>query len=268
MPDPVTEKHGLSGLLEKHPWTIFLLPFIVFMVVTSLEPTPDAPGGALGFSIPYAYYPWVYSVKIALVLATIGLIWPGYRQFRFHVSLLAILIGAVGVVIWVGLCKLQLETKLLKPALAPLLDNRVGESLGLAGMFDATTTRSAFNPFEQMAGSPVAAWSFLTVRFIGLALVVPVIEEFFLRGFLMRFVMARDWWEVPFGKVTSTAVILGTVFPMLMHPAELIAAAVWFSMITWLMVKTKNIWDCVAAHAVTNFLLGIYVVTTGEWHLM
>jgi hypothetical protein len=54
---------------------------------------------------------------------------------------------------------------------------------------------------------------------------------------------------------------------MMMHPAELLAALVWFSLITWLMVRTKNIWDCVAAHAVTNLLLGMYVVARGAWHL-
>ena len=55
---------------------------------------------------------------------------------------------------------------------------------------------------------------------------------------------------------------------MLMHPGELFAAAVWFSMVTWLMLRTRNIWDCVAAHAVTNGLLGAYVITTGEWQFM
>jgi hypothetical protein len=54
---------------------------------------------------------------------------------------------------------------------------------------------------------------------------------------------------------------------MLMHPGELLAAGVWFSLVTLLMVRTKNIWDCVAAHAVTNLLLGIYVVTYGQWQL-
>ena len=39
-------------------------------------------------------------------------------------------------------------------------------------------------------------------------------------------------------------------------------------MVTWLMVRTRNIWDCVVAHAITNLLLGIYVVSTGEWQLM
>jgi membrane protease YdiL (CAAX protease family) len=55
---------------------------------------------------------------------------------------------------------------------------------------------------------------------------------------------------------------------MLTHPNELVAAALWFSMVTVLMVKTKKIWDCVVAHAVTNLLLGIYVVSTGEWQLL
>mgnify|MGYP006910770527 CR=1 FL=1 len=42
----------------------------------------------------------------------------------------------------------------------------------------------------------------------------------------------------------------------------------WFSMVTWLYVRTRNIWDCVAAHAVYKVLLGIYVVSNGDWRLM
>jgi CAAX protease family protein len=60
---------------------------------------------------------------------------------------------------------------------------------------------------------------------------------------------------------------VGTAVPMLMHPGELLAAFVWFSLVTWLMTRTRNIWDCVAAHAVTNLLLGIYVVTQHQWQL-
>ena len=112
------------------------------------------------------------------------------------------------------------------------------------------------------------AWAFLAVRFFGLVLVVAVIEEFFLRGFLMRFAIQNHWWEVPVGQVNTAAVVVATLVPVAMHPAELLAAAVWFSMVTWLLVKTRNIWDCVAAHAITNLLLGIYVVATGNWHLM
>lgn len=264
MADSMPPKRGWVRLLDQQPWIVFLLPFVVFMLVTSLEPTPQRAGGALGLSIPYAYYPWAYTAKIVLTLAAVAAVRPGYRRFPLRVSPWAFLVGAVGVVVWIGLCKLGLEAKLL----GPLVDNRLGEALGLNKMFDPATTRSAYNPFEELAGSPAAAWGFLAVRFAGLTLVVPVIEELFLRGFLMRFVMARDWWDVPFGKVDAMAVVVGTVAPMLMHPAELLAAAVWFSMVTWLMVKTRNLWDCVAAHVVTNLLLGVYVVQTGEWHFM
>ncbi len=93
---------------------------------------------------------------------------------------------------------------------------------------------------------------------------MPVIEEFFLRGFLMRLVVDQDWWKVPFGKVNAAAVAVSIVVPVLTHqPGEFLAAAAWFGMVTWLMVRTRNPWDCVLAHAVTNLLLGIYVVC---WH--
>jgi membrane protease YdiL (CAAX protease family) len=80
--------------------------------------------------------------------------------------------------------------------------------------------------------------------------------------------MATDWPRVPFGHANRLAILVGTVVPMLTHPGELLAAAVWFSMVTWLMLRTRNIWDCVIAHAVTNGILGLYVVFSDTWRLM
>ena len=112
------------------------------------------------------------------------------------------------------------------------------------------------------------AWMFLAVRFLGLAVLVPIIEEFFLRGFVMPFCVRSDWWNVPFGTVTRTAAVVAVVYGVLTHPAEMAAAAVWFALMTWLMVKTKSLWDCVFAHAITNTLLGVYVVISGNWRMM
>jgi CAAX prenyl protease-like protein len=244
---------------RKNPWLVFLLPLVVFMLVGSLEPTPERPGGEMiGLSISYSHYPIVYTIKIALTAAAVGFVLPGYRQFPWRISPLAIAVGIVGIVLWVGLCRLDLEHRYLQPLL---------ERLGL-GWIIGSGERAAYNPLMQLAEQPVWAWIFLAIRFAGLALIVPIIEEFFLRGFVMRIVMEQQWWEVPFGRVNRLAVAAGTLVPMLMHPAELLAAAVWFSLVTWLMIRTRNIWDCVAAHAITNLLLGIYVVTTGNWQLM
>ena len=269
---------GRTALLRRHGWITFLLPLIVFMLINSLEPVPEeaedagkvAPSAAGQSapdedeekswlpSIPYQYYPFVYTVKIALTVAAIIFVLPGYRQFPLRVSPLALLVGAVGIVVWVGLCRLGLEQEYLVPLL---------ERLRLDWVI-ASGTRSGFNPLEQFQDNPAWAWGFLAIRFLGLVAVVPLIEEFFLRGFLMRFVVDAKWQEVPMGKVNALAVVLATAVPVLMHPAELLAAAVWFSMITWMYVRTRNIWDCVAAHAVTNLLLGIYVVVWDQWQLM
>jgi hypothetical protein len=67
--------------------------------------------------------------------------------------------------------------------------------------------------------------------------------------------------------VNQLAIAAGIGFPVLSHP-ERLAAIAWFSMVTWLMVRTKSIGDCIVAHALTNLLLGLYVVWFNEWWLM
>jgi uncharacterized protein len=253
-----------ARLLAAYPWLGYLLPMVVFLALTSLEPAPpvaagpaiqtDEDSGWFGWSIPYSAYPNIYTAKIALTIAAIVFVLPIYRQYPWRVSRWAFVVGAVGVVAWIGLCHLGLERRVL-PA------------IGLGGLLDSGQ-RSAFNPLFELAGRPTWAYGFLVIRFVGLALVVPLIEEFFLRGFLMRLCVHESWWNVPFGTVNLLAVVVGTAVPMAMHPAELAAALVWFSMVTGLMVATRNIWDCVVAHATTNLLLGIYVVAWNQWQLM
>lgn len=260
-----------SGLLAKHRWAIFVLPLLVYMLLGHFEQAPPgqeesvtahdtdavsanrqayqdamAKDAAIG-------YPRQYALRLAITVATVILVFPGYREFPFRISLLAILVGVVGVVLWVGLCRLDLESRILSP-------------LGLGFLVDFGQ-RVGFNPFQSLGDRPGILVAFLLVRFVGLAAVVPLIEEFFLRGFLMRFVMARNWWKLPMGQVSPYAFFVGTAYGVLAHPAEMIAAAVWFSLISWLLIKTRNIWDCVAAHAVTNLLLGIYVLVSHDWAL-
>lgn len=286
-----------GGVWGRWPALTVVLPFIVYMIVGMVEPkppkapepkvpTPDASieeGGDgevaeeeidekiraarehFGEDVeldehgepvpPLRLYPAFYSWKIGLTVFSMLLVLPGYLVWRpFRINWIALLIGAVGVVVWIGLCKLDLEEKLLVP-------------IGL-GKFVDMGIRPGYNPLEQLKDNPQWAYGFLAIRLFGLAIIVPIIEEFFIRGFLIRFVMDVDWFKIPFGKVDRLGMITATVIPMLMHPAEVFAALAWFSLITWLMIRTRNIWDCVAAHAVTNALLGAYVLSTGEWQFM
>ncbi len=263
---PFGSRH--SRLLFRHRWLIFVLPLVVYMVVGSFEPAPAKPPIQLPngvtrpavntnwFGLEYEHYPIVYTVKIALTIVTMIFVLPGYRQFPFCVSALAIVVGIVGVALWIAICKLGIEQ-----AFVDWLgrDSSLVSWLGLGD-------RPAYDPLTQLSSTPTWSYIFLAIRFIGLAMIVPIIEEFFLRGFIMRFVVREDWWNVPFGTLTPAAIAIGTLIPVLYHPEKL-AALVWFSLVTWLMWRTRNIWDCVAAHAVTNLLLGIYVVTQQQWQL-
>lgn len=240
-----------TSFVARHRWVPFVAPLVVFLIAGSFEPAPrdhttSEPSGWFAISVDYAWYPAIYSVKIGLTVAAMMLAMRTYRQFPWKLSRWAVLVGVVGAVVWVGLTDLQ----------------------RIFGWTFGSGERSAFNPLEEMADRPAWAYTFLAIRFVGLVLIVPVIEEFFLRGFLMRFVTEADWWKLPIGQVSMTAVVMGSVVPALMHPGEFIAALVWFTLVTWLMVGTRNIWDCVVAHALTNLLLGCYVLATGNWYLM
>jgi CAAX prenyl protease-like protein len=249
-------------LLERHAWLVFVLPLVVFLLGTQIEPKPAAdgqpgePGSFFGIgAIPYECYPLVYSIKIALTVAAVAFVAPGYRAFfPPRVSFVAVVVGVVGGALWVALCNLELE-------------RRIGEWLAVDWLIDLGR-RSAFNPLVELADKPLWAYGFLAIRLVGLVLVVPLIEEFFLRGFLMRFITHPNWQHVPLGGVSRSALVAGTLVPMLMHPAELFAAAVWFSLVTWLMLRTKSISDCILAHALTNLVLGAWVIASGQWRLL
>jgi CAAX prenyl protease-like protein len=95
--------------------------------------------------------------------------------------------------------------------------------------------------------------------------VIPVIEELFWRGWLMRWAMAHDWQKVPLGAYRAGAFwLVALIFASEHGPyweVGLAAGAIYGG---WL-VRTKSLGDCVLAHAVTNLALGIYVVAAGQW---
>jgi CAAX prenyl protease-like protein len=238
-------------LLERNRWVAYLLPLIVFMLVGSLEPPREAESW---LGLRFEHFPLVYAARIVATLAAVAFVWPVFRELGWRVTPLSALVGVVGGGLWIWLCWQDWEQALLP---------RIGLTWWLE-----STLRTAYNPQAELGDNQAALYSFLAVRFLGLVVVVPIIEELFLRGFVMRVVIDPDWWKVPFGTVTPAAVAAGTILPVLMHPAsEFFAVVVWFSLVTVLMAYTKSFWDCVIAHAITNLMLGIYVVRSGDWQL-
>jgi CAAX prenyl protease-like protein len=198
-------------------------------------------------------YPYTYTFNIAVTTVMVLLVSWGYFRAPFRISGWAVVVGVVGVVAWIGLAYLDKQF--------------IGLGEWISG------GRTAYNPFDDWKDTPhpfwqhLEMWQFLAIRFYGLVLVVPLIEEFFVRGFLMRYVDDPDWDELPLGQAKLGGWLAPTIYGVVAHMTEPLAALVWFSMVSWLYRKTGSIWDCVLAHAVTNLLLGIYIVKFGAWHL-
>jgi CAAX prenyl protease-like protein len=269
------------GIWGRWPGLTYVLPFAVFMIGTFVEPSRPEPSKYANVDaskmniaeqkqlevlrakeqkeqaakIPYRFYPYIYTGKIVATALAMLFVLPGYLTWRpFRISVLALIVGAVGAVLWILLAKLQVATYSYVPP-------EWSKWVELGG------ERAGYNPLKELSETPGWSYAFLAIRFFGLVLIVPIIEEFFLRAFLIRYVMHIDWFMIPFGKVNGLGLATVILFPVLAHP-ERLAALVWFSLVTWLMLRTRNIWDCVAAHAVTNLLMGLWVVYSDDWWMM
>jgi uncharacterized protein len=120
---------------------------------------------------------------------------------------------------------------------------------------------AAFKPVTAQGGLD---WPLIIVRWIGAALLVPVMEELFWRSFLMRWIANPNFEQASPQQVGLKAIVLSTFVFMLAHTLWL-AAIVAGLAYAWLYVRTGKLWLAVVAHAVTNGALGIWVVATGNW---
>jgi len=245
-PDDVAAAAGGDGPPDhgpSRPWLVCVVPMVVYLVAEAIlagaaAGTPLVPG------LPTVGYPVAYLLKLGVTVIAVAVAWPHLRVWLGRPSWWPPLLGVALVVPWVVLAWLQREA-------------------GWGG-----TGRSGFDPFAHFAADPGRAWAFLAARWTGLVVVVPIVEELFLRGFLMRFVIAERFWQVPFGLLTPAAAGACGLYAAISHPAEAVAAVGWFAIVSGIAAATRRPIDCMLAHAGTNLALGGFVLATGNWWLM
>jgi len=148
----------------------------------------------------------------------------------------------------------------------PVVQRRHGRAgfpdLGWAGHHLAALSRALAVPAgEALRGDYV----FLASRILGSALVVPVIEELFWRGWLMRWLIRTDFLAVPLGSYLPGAFWITAILFASEHGPYWdvgLAAGVLYN---WWMIRTRSLADCILAHAVTNACLAAYVLSAGKW---
>lgn len=123
------------------------------------------------------------------------------------------------------------------------------------------TASASFVPIDAQGN---LIWPLVIFRWIGAALLVPLMEEVFWRSFLMRWVQSPQFETVVPQQVGLRAIVLSTFVFTLAHTLWLgaVIAGLAYAL---LYVRTGKLWVPVIAHAVTNGVLGIWVLTTGRW---
>jgi CAAX prenyl protease-like protein len=214
--------------------TAYILPMAVFLALT-----------AIGSRWP-ALMPAGYIVKTLLAGALLIALRRHYSRISWNFWWLGILIGIVGVVQWVGMEKAILHFWPHYPNLA---------SRGPA---------DAANPLNSIR-SPTMRGLFLAARLAGPVLVVPFMEELFWRDYLWRTLLApNDFKLASIGEWDWKSFAVVTLLFASVH-VQWITSIVWGAMIAILLFRAKSLGACVIAHAITNLLLGVYVLWSGDW---
>lgn len=211
-----------------------IVPFVLFMALLALRGNLPAD---IGIDLR-----WIYGLSTLFVGGLLLWWWREYGELTRQNWPSA---GEAGLAIVVGLAVFGLWIVLDAPWMV------IG------------TPSASFVPLDAN-GAPV--WPLIAVRWIGATLLVPVMEELFWRSFLMRWVQNPVFELVDPRRVGVRAIVLSTFVFVLAHTMWL-AAIVAGLAYALLYRQTGKLWVAVIAHAVTNGVLGIWVVRTGHWAL-
>jgi hypothetical protein len=185
---------------------------------------------------------WYYPAQFLAVLLTIGLVSRPVLSFRAAFPLASTGIGIAVFLIWIGPDVLW--------------------GYRHHWLFDNSITGT---PASTIAAGLRQNVIFVVLRVAGSVALVPVLEELFWRGWLMRWLIDRDFRKVPLGTYARAAFwIVAVLFASEHGPYWEVGLAAGI-VYNWWIIHTRNLADCMLAHAVTNGLLSVYVLTTGQW---
>jgi CAAX prenyl protease-like protein len=122
-----------------------------------------------------------------------------------------------------------------------------------------------WNPGLHFGPGSTLAGFFILVRILGSGLVVPPLEEVFFRSFLYRYLAKPDFQSIPLGQFFWLP-FFGTSILFGLEHREWLAGILCGFAYQGLVCRKKRLGDAISAHAITNFLLGLWVVWKQAWH--
>ena len=197
---------------------------------------------------------WGYAgmTVAGVALAVVAKPWRFYARPSWQGMPLALVVGLVVFVLWVGP-----ETEWMRQHL-PAFHAFYVQWCGFPfGTLAKAVEPSVYDP-------QVCGWPLALVRVAGSALVIAVIEEFFWRGWLYRRLIAREVQQVALRQWNWEAFAIMVALFGIEHDRWLAGMSAG-ALYGWLMLRTGSLWPPIVAHVVTNLLLGLYVLGLGKY---
>ena len=214
----------------KHPAVPYVGPFVVFILFLVL-------GDVLGFG------EWEFPLRAGVLAAAIWFFSRDVLDFRAPFWIASIGVGIAVFVIWVApdlLISGYRQHWLFSNSITGKVASSLPEGFHLSNFV-------------------------LVFRTLRAVVIVPIVEELFWRGWLLRWLIDNNFQKVPLGTFTWTSFAITSVLFASEHgpywEVGLVAGAIYN---LWI-VRTKSLGDCILAHAVTNGLLCAYVIAAGKW---
>jgi CAAX prenyl protease-like protein len=209
-----------------------ILPFAVYMAFIAIA------DGLSELGVGNEGLRWLYPVKVIAVL----LVLLAYRRAYTELSVQPLRTGELFTAVAVGLGVLVLWVNL------DVAWMQIGSSAG----------------FDPRGASGRIDWGLVLFRIAGAALIVPLMEELFWRSFLLRWIADRNFLNVRPARAGLQALVVTVVLFGFEHNLWLagMVAGLAYSL---LYMRTGNLWSPILAHAVTNGLLGLWILHTSNW---
>lgn len=173
---------------------------------------------------------WLYPARVLAVAVVLWLCRRGYADLRPGWSWSSIIIGIIAFGVWIRLEPIP------------------------CGWWSVSA------PHELRSVSGVWATIWLVMRIAGATMTVPIAEELAFRGFLSRWLIARDFETVRLGQFTWFSFLGSSILFGLLH-VNWLAGTLLGLLYALAYYRRGRVMDAILAHATTNALMSLAVLS-------
>lgn len=217
--------------MRRSPAVPYVAPFVVFLALIGLSRVWPMP--ALADEI----------FRLAVMLAVLFLVARPVLHFKVQNGSVSVLVGVAIFVLWIA-------PDLLFPPYRSFF------------LFDNLVVGTARSSLSDAARQDVPVLFLRTLRAVA---IVPIVEELFWRGWLMRWLIDKDFERVPLGAYSALSFWAVALLFASEHGPYWDVGLMAGIIFNWWMMRTKSLGDLILAHAVANACLSGYVIAAGKW---